>query len=132
MTSRLRDSGIRVSMFIDPEESQIRASDFVGADAVEIHTGAFADAIAPEEKNSEYQRVTEAAAFAANEGLRVNAGHGLHYSNVGAIAQIDEIIELNIGHSIIAQAVFSGLSAAVRDMKHIIDEAVRQGPRTKV
>lgn len=132
MTSQLKSAGIRVSMFIDPEESQIRASGFVGAEAVEIHTGAFADATNAEQKNYEYHRVIKAAAFAANEGLRVNAGHGLHYSNVGDIARIDAIKELNIGHSIIARAVFSGLSAAVRDMKTTIDQAVKKAHRTTI
>ena len=74
----------------------------------------------------------KAAAFAANEGLRVNAGHGLHYSNVGDIARINTIKELNIGHSIIARAVFSGLSAAVRDMKNTIDQAVKKAHRTTI
>ena len=123
MTACLKEVGIRVSMFIDPEIPQIEASRLVGVDAVELHTGAYAETTILEEIDYEYKRLVNAAIFASSTGLRVNAGHGLHYGNVSKIAEIAEIMELNIGHSIIAKAVFSSLSKAVSDMKTLIDNA---------
>ena len=127
---RLKDSGIRVSMFIDPEESQIEASCEIGAEAIELHTGSFADAVAKEEKETELSRIRTAINIASNLPLRINAGHGLHYHNVSAVAALPGIAELNIGHSIIARAVFTGLGTAVSEMKRIIDSAGSGGPTT--
>ena len=127
---RLKDSGIRVSMFIDPEESQIEASCEIGAEAIELHTGSFADAVAKEEKETELSRIRTAINIASNLPLRINAGHGLHYHNVSAVAALPGIAELNIGHSIIARAVFTGLGTAVSEMKRIIDSAGSGGLTT--
>lgn len=112
-------SGIRVSLFIDPDSSQIEAARRAGAPAIELHTGAYAAASGPS-RAIELERVRSAARLAASIGLIVNAGHGLNYHNVGPIAAIAEIVELNIGHSIIARAVFDGLPKAVRDMKQLM------------
>ena len=111
---RLTQAGIRVSLFIDPEREQVDAAVAVGAPVVELHTGAYAEAEAPA---PELARITDAAAYGVSAGLVVNAGHGLHYDNVGAVAAIGDIGELNIGHSIISRAVFDGLGSAVREMK---------------
>ena len=110
-------------MFIDPDISQIEASRDIGADAIEIHTGAYADALGGTEEDREFNRVIEAVANGTESALKVNAGHGLHYENVGRIAAITGITELNIGHSIIARAVFTGLAEAVQQMKTRIDKA---------
>ena len=120
--SRLHDAGIRVSLFIDPEPAQIQAAAQAGARVVELHTGAYAEA-EPEQQEEQLVRVREAVAEGLRQGLRVNAGHGLHYGNVQPIAALDGISELNIGHAIIAQAVFDGLEKAVRDMKALMIEA---------
>jgi pyridoxine 5-phosphate synthase len=121
--ANLQAAGIRVSLFIDPDSNQIDAAIKAGADAVELHTGNYADARDAQEQFAQLQRVQEAAKYAHDRGLVVNAGHGLHYENVQPIAAIDEIVELNIGHSIVAQAVFDGLSAAVSNMKQLMLEA---------
>ena len=118
--SRLTTAGIRVSLFVDPDVEQIRACQAVGANAVELHTGVFAESVDPAVARTERERIVYAADEGKRLGLRVNAGHGLHYHNVQAIASIKTISELNIGHSIIARAVFSGLADAVRDMKRLI------------
>lgn len=116
--ARLHDAGIRVSLFIDPEPSQLEASQGAGATVVELHTGAYAQADEnPERQQAELERLRKGAAQGVALGLRVNAGHGLHYSNVQAIAAIDGIAELNIGHAIVARAVFDGWEKAIRDMK---------------
>jgi pyridoxine 5-phosphate synthase len=112
-------AGIRVSLFIDPDPSQVEAARRAGAPVVELHTGAYADA-AGARRAIELERVRSAAKHAASLGLTVNAGHGLNYHNVQPIAAIREIVELNIGHSIVARAVFDGLSKAVRDMKELM------------
>lgn len=122
--SRLADREIRVSLFIDADKQQIEAAAECGAPVIEIHTGHFADASTQYAKDKEYQRIIEAAEFADNLGLHVNAGHGLHYHNVQEIALITQIRELNIGHAIIARSIFTGLDAAVREMKLLMD-AVR-------
>ena len=114
--SRLAELGIRVSLFIDPDPLQLDAAIAVGAPVVELHTGSYADADGVEQ-SKELQRVVAAAEHAHNIGLTVHAGHGLHYGNVDAIAVIDQIVELNIGHAIISRAVFDGLATAVREMK---------------
>ncbi|MCA1779601.1 MAG: pyridoxine 5'-phosphate synthase [Xanthomonadaceae bacterium] len=111
----LGNAGIRVSLFIDPEPSQILAAGQCGAPVIELHTGAYAEADPGPARARELARVAEAAAFGAFKGLEVNAGHGLHYQNVAAVAAIETIRELNIGHSIVARAVFVGLGPAEPD-----------------
>jgi pyridoxine 5-phosphate synthase len=120
---RLAAASIDVSLFIDPDIEQIKASIRCGVPTVEIHTGKYADATTTEELESELQRVITAVEFAADAGLVVNAGHGLNYENTQAIARIQQINELNIGHSIVAQAIFVGMEAAVREMKRLMVEA---------
>ncbi len=115
-------SGIRVSLFIDPDAFQVEAAQRAGAPVVELHTGAYAEAVGGA-RAIELERVRSAAQHAASLGLTVNAGHGLNYHNVQPIAAIREIVELNIGHSIVARAVFDGLSKAVRDMKELMRAA---------
>lgn len=119
---RLAESGIRASLFIDPDPAQLDAAVAVGAPVVELHTGRYADTEGDEQQH-ELERVVAAADYGQQLGLIVNAGHGLHYDNVAAIARIGQIVELNIGHAIIARAVFDGLSMAVSDMKHRMTEA---------
>lgn len=116
---RLKKSGIEVSLFIDPDTEQVRASHESGADAVELHTGAYANAFG-EQKKAELARITAGAQEAYSLGLKVNAGHGLDYDNVKAVSAIKEISELNIGYSIVCRAVFTGLETAVREMKSVI------------
>jgi pyridoxine 5-phosphate synthase len=123
--ARLADAGIRVSLFIDPEARQIEAAKDAGAPVVEIHTGAYAEA-GGSAALRELERVRNAVRHGAALGLKVNAGHGLHYGNVQPIAEIAEIAELNIGHAIVAEAVFSGWEAAVREMKRLMVEAREQ------
>lgn len=120
---RLKKCGIQVSLFIDPDKKQIDAAKKTTAPYIEIHTGAYADAKTEAEKMAELQRIIEAARYADELGLIVNAGHGLNYQNVQAIARIPQIHELNIGHGIICRAVFLGLEGAVREMKRIMVEA---------
>lgn len=115
--SRLAEAGIVSSLFIDPDAEQIQAAAACGAHAIELHTGSYADATNAESQSHELRRIHKAAQLAAEAGLRVHAGHGLHYQNVQAVAAIPEIVELNIGHAIIARAVLSGLHGAVADMK---------------
>jgi pyridoxine 5-phosphate synthase len=120
--SRLAEQGIRVSLFIDPDEAQLDAAVQVGAPIVELHTGTYADTAGQQQQN-ELERVVSAAYYGHEIGLIVNAGHGLHYENVQAIARIPEIVELNIGHAIISQSVFYGLSQAVGEMKRLMNKA---------
>lgn len=119
----LGEAGIEVSLFIDAEPDQIEAAANAGAPVVELHTGHYADAATPEEQRRELQRLRTAAELAVNRGLTVNAGHGLHYHNVAEISRIPQLRELNIGHSIVARALFSGLAKAVQDMKRLMDIA---------
>jgi pyridoxine 5'-phosphate synthase len=121
--AKLHAAGIRVSLFIDTERAQIQAAYDCGARVIELHTGAYADAPTPAARAAELAKIREAAAFADGLGITVNAGHGLTVQNVGAIAQIPQIVELNIGHSIIAQAVFLGLPDAIRQMKEAMFRA---------
>jgi pyridoxine 5-phosphate synthase len=121
--ARLTEAGIRVSLFVDPDPAQLEASVSVGAPVVELHTGAYADAVGEESQLRELKRVREAAAHGASLGLRVHAGHGLHYHNVKPVAGIPAVRELNIGHAIIARAIFDGLSTAVIEMKRLMAEA---------
>ena len=119
---RLQERGIHVSLFIDPEKSQIETSKAVGAHAIEIHTGTYCNAVETE-RQKERDTVAAAAALAHSLGLEVHGGHGLDYDNVPPIATIPEIVELNIGHSIIARAVMVGIEQAVREMKQLLAKA---------
>ncbi len=119
---RLAGDGIRASLFIDPDSSQLDAALAAGAPVVELHTGAYADAEG-DKQLAELQRIIVAAEYGHSLGLVVNAGHGLHYQNVAAIAAIPEVVELNIGHSIVSRAVFDGLALAVSDMKRLMCDA---------
>lgn len=121
--SQLANENILVSLFIDADLSQIDAAKSSGAPFIEIHTGCYADASNEEEQLAELERLTKGIKYAASIGLKVNAGHGLNYFNVKPIAAIEEIIELNIGHAIIARAAIDGLDKAVRDMKRLMIEA---------
>ena len=115
-TKKLIDAGIRVSLFIDPEEKQIQAAKDVGATVVELHTGRYAD-LSGADQEKELVRIRKAAIFGKSIGLRVNAGHGLHEGNVKPVAAIAELSELNIGHAIVAEALFKGWQKAIIDMK---------------
>ena len=119
----LAASGIEVSLFIDPEFKQIDAAVNAGAPVIELHTGCYADAGNPQKQKEELNRIKQAAEYAYSAGLQVNAGHGLHFHNVDAICKFPQIVELNIGHSIIAQSVFSGLDQTVRDLKRVMRDA---------
>ncbi len=121
--ARLAAAGVRVSLFIDPEPRQIEAAVSCGAPVIEFHTGHYADLEEREAKATELTRIRDAVRLAHGAGLYVNAGHGLHYHNTAAIAAIPEIRELNIGHAIIARALFTGMQEAVREMKRIMVEA---------
>ena len=118
--ARLRAVGTQVSLFIDPDPAQVRAAAATGAEVVELHTGAYADAPDAQTRDGEFERVCRAAELATGLGLVVNAGHGLHYHNTAPIAAVPGMNELNIGHAIIARAVLAGLEQAVRDMKAVI------------
>jgi pyridoxine 5-phosphate synthase len=117
---KLQDRGIHVSLFIDPARAQIETAKEVGADAIEIHTGAYCN-VAMAARQRELAAIADAAALARRLGLEVHAGHGLDYGNVLPIAKISEIVELNIGHSIIARAVIVGISQAVTEMKELLN-----------
>jgi pyridoxine 5-phosphate synthase len=117
---KLQDRGIQVSLFIDPAQTQIETAKEVGADAIEIHTGAYCN-VAMTARQRELAAIADAAALARRLGLEVHAGHGLDYGNVLPIAKISEIVELNIGHSIIARAVIVGIEQAVREMKELLN-----------
>lgn len=119
----LQDGNIRVSMFIDPDLDQVRASHKLDAHAVEIHTGRYAEARSFKERSDELARIRDAAKAAAKLGLGVAAGHGLHYDNTIPVARIAEIQELNIGHAIIARAMIDGMNLAVRDMNDLLRES---------
>ena len=118
--ARLRDAGIRVSLFIDPDSEQIKASQKAGAEDVELHTGCYANAGNAEEMRREYERLVLAAELAHDEELKVNAGHGLNYINTQWICGLPHLRELNIGHSIVSRAIFVGISQAVKEMREII------------
>ncbi len=121
---RLGSHGIRVSLFIDPDREQIDASIAAGAPVIELHTGAYADAHGGAAAQ-ELERIETAAAYAASRGLVVNGGHGLNYHNVEPIAAIEHIVELNIGHAIVAQAIFDGFAGAVAKMKALLSSVSR-------
>jgi pyridoxine 5-phosphate synthase len=116
----LASVGIRVSLFIDPDVAQLDAAKACGAPVVELHTGSYADA-SETQFESEYQRIVTAAEYGDSIGLHINAGHGLHYQNVAPIVRIPQLIELNIGHSIVAQALFVGLEKAIIDMRLLMN-----------
>lgn len=115
--------GIRVSLFIDPDTAQIDASLAAGAPVIELHTGRYAEGEDPRSTAQELEQIRQAARYASGKGLHVNAGHGLNYENVAPVAALEEIRELNIGHSIVAHAVFVGMAQAVREMKALITAA---------
>jgi len=124
--ARLTDANIIVSLFIDPECAQIDAAKRCGAQAIELHTGCYANAVNVSEVRAELRRIVEAAEYAHQLGLTVNAGHGLHIENVQAIAAIPDINELNIGHSIVARALFIGMQRAVEEMKALMVAARKE------
>jgi pyridoxine 5-phosphate synthase len=125
--ARLADAGIRVSLFVDPDPLQIKAAAECGAPVIEIHTGHYAEMVTEAARSAELARIAHAVNIGLDLKLQVNAGHGLHYENVQAVAALPGISELNIGHAIVARAVFSGLGPAVSEMKRLMREAVRQG-----
>lgn len=116
----LEEAGIAVSLFIDPNKEQIDAAKKTGAQFIELHTGAYSEAFKKENEEKEFLKLKEAAAYAQSLGLKVNAGHGLNYENVKRMFEIPNLIELNIGHTIVSRAVFVGLESAVREMKELI------------
>lgn len=120
---RMQAIGSEVSLFIDPDLGQIKAAADMGAPVIELHTGCYADATTVEARIHELQRIKKAATYAASLNLIVNAGHGLNYQNVKPIGAIEELHELNIGHAIIARALFCGLKDAVRQMRQLMQEA---------
>ena len=123
----LAEVGSRVSLFIDPEPRQLEASLEAGAPVVELHTGAYAETTG-ERQAVELARIVEAARYGSRIGLTVHAGHGLHYHNVQAVAAVPAIVELNIGHAIVARAIVDGIAAAVREMKSLMNAARQQVP----
>ena len=116
---RLADAGIRVSLFVDPDPEQLRAARSCGAPVVELHTGCYAEASGAEQ-GEELERIAAAAHEGSELGLQVNAGHGLHYENVRPVVAIPELVELNIGHAIVARALFVGLGEAVAEMRALV------------
>ncbi len=118
IVAALSAAGIRVSLFVDPDEAQLRAALSVGADIVELHTGAYAHG-----RDGELERLAAAAALTAELGLECHAGHGLTYDNVGPVAAIPQVVELNIGHFLIGEAILDGLPNAIRRMRQLMDEA---------
>ncbi|MCX7916775.1 MAG: pyridoxine 5'-phosphate synthase [bacterium] len=123
---KFQGNGIKVSLFIEPDFSQIEESKRVGADFIELHTGRYADAKNEDEMYKELNKIIKATEYAISIGLRVNAGHGLDYKNVGNICKIKGIEELNIGYSIICRSVYVGIYQAVKEMKEIIDKNERK------
>ncbi len=123
VVARLKAAGISVSLFIDPDLRQVEASRELGVHAVEFHTGAYCDAPRPAEAGREMERLKAAAAAAARTGMRVCAGHGLNYDNTAAVvAALPEVVEYNIGHAIVARALFVGMREAVREMKTLLEK----------
>lgn len=123
---RLKGAGVIVSLFIDPLERQIEAAAKSGAPFIELHTGAYANARAEEEVKKTFMKLKDGARLALNSGLRINAGHGLNYRNVGPVARLESMEELNIGHAIIARALFIGLRQAVREMKELAQQGAKK------
>ena len=121
--NQLKDAGIYVSIFIDPDPYQIDVAKQIGADAVELHTGCYANAKVEPDRSIELNRLIEAGKVATDNGLRLDAGHGLTYSNVIPVAKIPDMAELNIGHSIVSRSIFVGFRTAVREMKDLINQS---------
>lgn len=117
----LEDAGIAVSLFIDPNKEQVLAAHKTGAQFIELHTGAYSEAFGTENEEKEFLKLKEATEYAQSLGLKVNAGHGLNYENVHRMHEISNLIELNIGHSIISKAIFVGLESAVREMLKLVN-----------
>ena len=128
--ARLARAGVRVSLFIDPEPEQVKAAARAGAPVIEIHTGRYADAHSAAEQQQEFERIVEAVRLGREQGLQVNAGHGLNYENVQPVAALPDVQELNIGHAIVARAIFTGLGEAVREMKRLMIAARSGGERS--
>lgn len=122
---RLKSKDIEISLFIDPKVEVMKIAKDIGADFVEIHTGKYSDAINEIERKEELRHIEDATRAAKALGLKVNAGHGLDYRNVAAVAKIKDIVELNIGHSIVARSIFVGFKEAVREMKELMENAVK-------
>ena len=122
VAQRLAQAGVRLSLFIDPDPRQVEAAARIGAPAIELHTGAYAESCGAQQA-AQLSRLLAAAQLGARLGMSVHAGHGLHYHNVQPVAAIREIVELNIGHAIVARALFTGLASAVRDMKALMTAA---------
>lgn len=120
--ARLTETGIVVSLFIDPDSRQIETAAALGVPAIELHTGAYAEASSPAQRDAELRRIADGAALGASLGLQVNAGHGLHYANVPPIVRLPEIVELNIGHALVSHALFVGFERAVREMKQLMHD----------
>ena len=123
---QLLDAGIRVSMFVDPDRAQADASHSIGATIVEIHTGTYCEAVISGERDkikSELARIATMASYANGLGLEVHAGHGLTFDSVGAVAELPEIVELNIGHFLVGEAIFGGLDSSIRRMRALMDKA---------
>lgn len=123
--ARLQEAGSRVSLFIEPDPAQVEAAARTGAAMIEIHTGRYAGLAETQARQREFERIAAAAQQARALGLQVNAGHGLNYQNVQPVAALPEVLELNIGHAIIARALFTGLQTAVREMKRLMAEMRR-------
>jgi len=121
--TQLGEANVRVSLFIDPDPTQVEAAAECGAPVIELHTGNYADASNPAQQERELQRIVQAMEKAVACGVQVNAGHGLHYHNVASIAALNDICELNIGHAIIARSLFTGLDGAVKEMKVLMRDA---------
>lgn len=120
IAASFNNKGIDVSVFIDPDESEIRSAIYIGIGIIEIHTGSYSLALDKKARTKEFKKIKDSAEYAMSKGLIVNAGHGLNYTNVRQIANIKGINEFNIGHSIISRAVFAGLYKAVKDMKALV------------
>jgi pyridoxine 5-phosphate synthase len=131
---RLKAAGIKVSLFVEPDARQIEAAARLAADIVELHTGAYCERALEDDAAGtarQLERIDKAAELAAQAGLEVHAGHGLTFNTVGAVARIPEIVELNIGHFLIGEAIFGGLSEAVRRMRTLMDEARPRRPKLR-
>lgn len=126
----LNDAGVRVSLFIDPEPVQIAVAKALGAPVVELHTGTYAEA-SGSARAAEAERLARAAAYVAELGLECHAGHGLSFDNVGPVAAIPEVVELNIGHFLVGEAIFSGLDSAIKRMRALIDQARNHAAGTR-
>ena len=121
--NKLKDAGIICSLFIDPDIEQIRIASEIGADAIEIHTGKYCDAINESIMINELENIKKSSIFAKSKGLDVHAGHGLNYKNISEIAKIEEITEVNIGHFLIGEAIKTGITEAILKMRSMIDDA---------